>query len=120
MLRRMLSLMLLTLAVFAGSQLLAADQAEAADHWVAGNDAGDVYVRDQSVQWLDANNCLALVISVEKNSRKKEAANFQYYADGGQWYYMPVYEGGWSGESSPVAANWIQQNILDFLLTKRP
>ena len=120
MLQKVIVSVFLGLAVFLGNHLLVVDRVEAADYWVAGNEAGDVYVQDQSIQWLDANNCLALVISVEKSSRKKEATNYQYYIDGGQWYYMPVYEGGWSGETSPVASSWIQQKILDFFLTKRP
>ena len=114
---RFFFVLLTLLTINISLQLIVSNEANAADHWIDGDNVFSYYVRDESVNWSSSGlECDAIIIKTNRSSEALiNSLRYKFTYIGGEWFYISPTVKGYN----PITENLLMSKILNYLLTLR-
>lgn len=109
-------LFILACAIAIGVQLTYSLPAEAADRWICTSGNQEVYVIEESVNWVNSYRCSVGVkhVNSNNNAAQNKGRSRKYFYENGAWYVSVM-------KSDPILVDTSYENqlILNYLLSIR-
>lgn len=99
-----------------GVQFVCFSSTEASDHWICNSNNQDIYVVEESINWVNDYRCSAGIkyVNPSNNESQTKARSREYFYENGKWYVSVM-------KSDPVLVDTSYENqlILNYLFSFR-